>query len=113
MELNAICTMAVNRMAYTGTDLVEILLSTFENGSPLSRANAYTALDPSAMSEFAHTVAMMAIMEANVDVPATLPVLLKMISMTGTPVGVAPVASRSPMQKHSAISQTKPVKKPM
>jgi hypothetical protein len=58
-------------------------------------------------------MAMIAIIEESVDVPATFPVELKMISMTGTPVGVLPVASRSPMQKHSAINQTKPVKKPM
>lgn len=65
------------------------------------------------MSEFAHTIAMIAIIDDKVDAPATLPVELNMISITGTPVGVPAVASRSPMQKQSAINQTNPVKKPI
>jgi hypothetical protein len=113
IELNAICTRAVKRTAYTGTALDETLEKTSENGRPLSREKAYTAREPSAISELAHTVAMIAIIEASVDVPAILPVELNMISITGTPVAVEPVASRSPMQKQRAINQIKPVKNPI
>lgn len=67
---------AVRRMAYIGTLRDETLLRVAENGRPLSRAKAYTARDPSAMREFAQTMAMIAIMDARVDEPAMLPVEL-------------------------------------
>jgi hypothetical protein len=70
--LNAIWTTAVSSTAFTGTLLLDTLLSCTENGSPLSRANAYTARDPSAIKELAQTTAMTMIMDDNVDAPAML-----------------------------------------
>ena len=65
------------------------------------------------MSEFDATRQMTDIIDANTEAPATLPVELNIISMTGTPVAVVAVESRSPMQKLSAMSQMKPVMNPM
>jgi hypothetical protein len=85
IELNAIWATVVNNIALTGTCRPETSLRNSENGRPLSRANAYTARDPSAISEFEATVAMTAIIDASAEAPAMLPVELNMISMTGTP----------------------------
>src|SRR5690349_10454799 len=104
--------MPVSRMAYTGTLREETLLSRSENGNPWSRAKAYTDLDPSAIKELDATRQITDIIDARAEAPATLPVELNMISMTGTPVAVVAVASRSPMQKLKAMSQMKPVIKP-
>lgn len=65
------------------------------------------------MSEFEATRQMTEIMDDKTEAPATLPVELNKISMTGTPVAVVSVALRSPMQKLSAMSQMKPVMNPM
>lgn len=99
-------------MADTGTLREETLLSRSENGNPWSRAKAYTDLDPSAIKELDATRQITDIIDARAEAPATLPVELNIISMTGTPVAVVAVASRSPMQKLNAMSQMKPVIKP-
>jgi hypothetical protein len=65
------------------------------------------------MREFDATKQMTEIIDDRTEAPATLPVELNMISMTGTPVAVVAVVSMSPMQKDRAMSQIKPVMKPM
>lgn len=101
-------------MAFTGTCLATAtLLRVFEKGNPLSLANAYTAREPSAIKELAQTKVITDINDASTDAPATLPVELKKISMTGTPVAVPAVVSMSPMQKHREIKKMKPVIEPI
>lgn len=68
-----------------------------------SRAKAYTARPPSAVSELDAPETMTVIKAHRQLAPAMDCVLLKMISMTGTPVGVDAVVSMSPMQKQRAM----------
>lgn len=114
IELKAICTTQVNIIAYTGTFFEsETLLSVCEKGSPWSLAKAYTAREPSAINEFAHTRTITEIKHDNTVEPATLAVELRKISITGTPVADVAVASMSPMQKQREMRKMNPVTAPM
>lgn len=128
MLFSASWTKTVKHKAFTGTlRLLSTLPKKSEKGRPLgnasqftasfglcnsihciafpyrSRAKAYTARPPSAVSELDAPETMTVIKAHRQLAPAMDCVLLKMISMTGTPVGVDAVVSMSPMQKQRAM----------